>query len=96
MWLIKFIAKFTKSPEQNPIKLKTVKDLQLMDDIWIKEDGEIYTGWIWDISRRCITVVYGEGLRDYKFQIQKPLSRTSIEQDGKILFCNKPEINLEK
>ena len=36
MWLTKFIAKLTKSPEQNPIKLKTVKDLQLMDDIWIK------------------------------------------------------------
>lgn len=91
MWLTKLIAKFTKSPEQNPIKLKTVKDLQLMDDIWVKEDGEIYSGWVWDISRRCVTVIYGEDLRDYKFQMQKPLNRTSIEQDNKILFCNKPE-----
>ena len=89
--LIKLIAKFTKSPEQNPIKLKTVKDLQLMDDIWVKEDGEIYSGWVWDISRRCITVIYGEDIRDYKFQMQKPLNRTTIEQDNKILFCNKPE-----
>ena len=46
MWLTKFIAKLAKSPEVTPTKSKTVKDLQLMDDIWIKEDGEIYTGWI--------------------------------------------------
>ena len=94
MWLTKFIAKLTKSPEQNPIKLKTVKDLQLMDDIWIKEDGELYKGWIWDISRRCITVVYGEDLRDFRFQIPRPLTNTIIEQGNKILYCNNPE-NLE-
>ena len=90
MWLTKLISKVMKDPEPKKVNLKTVKDLQLMDDVWIKEDDEVYMGWIWDISRRCITVIYGEGLRDYKFQIQKPLNRTSIEQDGKTLFCNKP------
>ena len=80
-----------KDPEPKSVNLKTVKDLQLMDDVWIKEDNEVYMGWVWDISRRCITVVYGEDIRDYKFQIQKPLNRTTIEQDNKILFCNKPE-----
>lgn len=70
--------------------LKTVKDLQLLDDVWIKEDEEIYTGWIWDISRRCITVVYGEDLRDFRFQIPRPMNATMIIQDNKILYCNKP------
>ena len=70
--------------------LKTVKDLQLLDDVWIKEDEEIYTGWIWDISRRCITVVYGEDLRDFRFQIPRPMNATTIVQDNKILYCNKP------
>ena len=70
--------------------LKTVKDLQLLDDVWIKEDEEIYTGWIWDISRRCITVVYGEDLRDFRFQIPRPMNTTTIIQDNKILYCNKP------
>jgi len=70
--------------------LKTVKDLQLLDDVWIKEDEEIYTGWIWDISRRCITVVYGEDLRDFRFQIPRPMNATTIIQDNKILYCNKP------
>ena len=93
MWLTKFISKFKKetSPVTNP---KTLKDLQVMDDIWIKEDGELYTGWVWDISRRCITVIYGEDLRDYRFQIPRPLTGTTIDQDNKTLYCNKPE-NLE-
>ena len=91
MWLTKLISKITKNPEEKISNPKTVKDLQLMDDIWIKEDGELYTGWIWDISRRCITVVYGEDSRDYKFQIPRPMTATKIEQDNKILFCNKPE-----
>lgn len=90
MCLKKFIEKYKKE-EDKKVEPKTVKDLQLMDDIWVKEDGEIYSGWVWDISRRCITVIYGEDIRDYKFQMQKPLNRTTIEQDNKILFCNKPE-----
>lgn len=90
MCLKKFIEKYKKE-EDKKVEPKTVKDLQLMDDIWVKEDGEIYSGWVWDISRRCVTVIYGEDLRDYKFQMQKPLNRTDIEQDNKILFCNKPE-----
>ena len=90
MCLKKFIEKYKKE-EDKKVEPKTVKDLQLMDDIWVKEDGEIYSGWVWDISRRCITIIYGEDIRDYKFQMQKPLNRTTIEQDNKILFCNKPE-----
>lgn len=80
-----------KSPEEKKVNLRTVKDLQLLDDVWVKEDGEIYTGWIWDISRRCITVVYGENLRDYKFQIPKPANVSEIQQDSKILYCNEPK-----
>ena len=90
MWLTKLISKIKKQENPEP-KIKTVKDLDLMDDIWIKEDNEIYTGWIWDISRRCITVLYGEDLRDYKFQIPRPMNVSEIEQDSKILYCNNPE-----
>lgn len=91
MWLTKFISKLTKNPEKRSINTKSIKDLQLMDDVWISEDGELYTGWVWDISRRCITVVYGEDLRDFRFQIPRPLTNVTIEQDNKILYCNKPE-----
>ena len=80
-----------KNPETKQSKIKTIKDLQLMDDVWIKEDGEIYSGWVWDISRRCITVIYGEDLRDFRFQIPRPMTNITIEQNNKILYCNKPE-----
>lgn len=73
--------------------LKTVKDLDLLDDVWIKEDNVIYKGWIFDISRRHITVIYDNAQRDYKFQLLKPLNRLTIEQDNKILYCNEPKNN---
>lgn len=73
---------------ETPKPLKTIKDLDVFDDVWIKEEGEIYYGWIYEISRRHITVVYDNAKRDYMFQIVKPLSNTQIEQDGKILYCN--------
>lgn len=71
-------------------KKKTIKDLDLMDDVWVLDEGEIYKGWVWEISRRCITVVYGEDLRDFRFQIPRPMNVILIGQDGKVLYCNKP------
>lgn len=67
---------------------KTLKELQVFDDVWIEENGEVFKGWIWEISRRCITVVYDNGTKDYKFQIPRPLNVVKIEQDNKILYCN--------
>lgn len=87
--MFKFIKKLFKLNETKSLKKeKTVKDLQIFDDIWVKEDNEIFKGWIWDISRRCITVVYGEGLRDFKFQIPRPMNVTEIVQGDKVLYCN--------
>lgn len=77
-------------------KVKTVKDLQIFDDIWVKEDDEIFSGWIYDISRRCITVVYGEDLRDFKFQIPRPMNVTEIVQGNKTLYCNETKDKMEK
>jgi len=90
--MFEFIKKLfrtnTDDSEQKP--QKTLKDLEFFDDIWVEEDGVVYSGWIYEISRRCITVVYDKSLRDYRFQIPRPLTLTKIEQDNKILYCNKP------
>ena len=72
---------------------KTFKDLQVFDTVWIKENGIIYNGWVFEISRRCITVVYGNDLKDYKFQIPRPLSLVEITQDNKTLYCNELQRN---
>ena len=71
--------------KQNTIEsksLKTIKDLDFFDDVWIEEEGEIYKGWIFEISRRHITVVYDNAKKDYMFHIPR--------QDDKILYCNDP------
>ena len=67
---------------------KQLKDLCIFDTIWVEDDGIKYTGWIYDISRRHVTVVYGEGLNDYQFRLVKPLTETKIVQGNKILYCN--------
>lgn len=70
-----------------PIK-KTIRDLDYIDTVWIKDGDTIYKGMVWDISRRHITVLYGED-KDYMFRINK--QEDKIEQDNKILYCNKPD-----
>ena len=91
MSILKMIKNLFKDSENSTKSLKTIKDLSLLDDVWVLDNDEIYKGWIWDISRRCITVVYGPDLFDYKFRIPRPLTDIKIEQDHKILYCNEPE-----
>lgn len=71
-------------------RLKVVKDLDVFDDVWIKENNEIYYGWIYEITRRHITAVYDNAKRDYKFHIEKQSKQTEIKQDNKVLYCNDP------
>ena len=77
--------------EEDKKPLKIIKDLDVFDDVWIKDEDEIYYGWIFEITRRHITVVYDNAKRDYKFYIEKQSKQTQIEQDNKILYCNKPK-----
>jgi len=87
--MINLFKKQPSKPPKTRIK-KTTKDLSLLDDVWVLEEDSIKKGWVWDISRRTITVIYGESLEDYKFQIQKPLTATCLKQDNKILFYEDP------
>lgn len=92
MGLIEFITGLKKKPEiKKP--LKTIKDLEIFDDVWVKENDEIYRGWIFDITRRNIVVCYGNQPLDFRFQIPRPLTLTEVKQDNKILYCNEPENN---
>ena len=77
--------------EEQEKPLKIVKDLDVYDDVWIKEGNDVYYGWIYEITRRHVTVVYDNAKRDYKFYIEKQSKQSQIEQDNKILYCNKPK-----
>ena len=91
MSLIKFIQKLFLVPETKTKKsLKKIKNLDFLDTIWVKEEDVIFEGWVFDITRRCIIVVYGKDLRDFRFRTEKFLDKTEIIQDDKILYCNEP------
>lgn len=72
--------------EKQPV---TIKDLEELSDVWIDDNGELYKGWVWEKTNKHIIVLYGDGL-DYKFNIIRPLTRTVIAQNHKILYCNNP------
>ena len=92
MWWTKFIQKFFLIPEIGEKKEeRTIKDLDLFDSVWIKDEDVVFDGWIFDITRRCIVVIYDKGLRDFRFRVERPLSKTEIEQSGKVLYCNNPK-----
>lgn len=77
--------------EEQEKPLKIVKDLDVFDDVWVKEGNDVYYGWVYEITRRHVTVVYDNAKRDYKFYIEKQSKQSQIEQDNKILYCNEPK-----
>lgn len=87
MILNKIFSIFNPPPITPPSK-KTIRQLEELDDVWVKDGDSLYKGMVWEVSRRHITVIYGDNL-DYKFRISKQTD--VIEQDDKILYCNKPD-----
>lgn len=83
---------------KEPVKftsLKTLKDADLFDTVWIVDkSGTIYEGWIYDKTRKhiIVTVPVEQGeYQDYRFIISKSNRfDTTIEQNHNILHFNKP------
>lgn len=88
MKIFKKLFSIFNPPSQTipPIR-KTIRDLDYIDTVWVKDGDIIYEGMVWDKSRKHITVAYNN--KDYMFRISKQLD--IIEQDGKILYCNEPK-----
>lgn len=92
MGLIKFIEKFFLiSQKEKQIVRKDIQSLKILDTIFIRDNNTLYEGWVFDITRRCIIVVFGPNLEDFRFRVEDKSKESIIEQDGKILYCNKPE-----
>ena len=34
--------------------IKTLENIETLDDVWIEKDGEIKRGWIWEINKKAI------------------------------------------
>ena len=76
--LNKIISIFNPPPNITPPSKKTIRQLDLLSDVWVKDGDIVYKGMVWDITRRHITVIYGED-SSYKFRISK--QEDIIEQD---------------
>lgn len=79
---------------KSSVPLKTLRDADFFDTIWVKDKNEnIYEGWIYDKSRKhiIVTVTNENGeLIDYRFIKNGSLSTTELKQDNRILYFNNP------
>lgn len=74
-------------------KVKKLKELDVFDSVWVKEDDIIYSGWVMDVTRRSIVICYGEDLKDFRFRFDKSEDEITINQNNKVLYCNDPSEN---
>ncbi len=82
----KLISIFNPIHSIPPSTKKTIRQLDLLDDVWVKDGDILYKGWVFDKTRRHITVCYDDF--DYKFRITG--QEYVVEQENKTLYCNKP------
>ena len=89
---IKNIFKY-KEPVKS-IPLKTLRDVDFFDTVWVKDkSGIVYEGWIYDKTRKhlIVTAITEEGIyKDYRFITNKcNRTVTEIEQNHNVLYFNK-------
>lgn len=70
------------------------KDLkpQLLDNIWVYENNKLYSGCIWDISRRKITITFykdGEGFIDETL-LKSDIKDNCITKNNITVYFRKP------
>lgn len=92
--LKKLLNIFKRPTTEISTPLKTLRDVDIFDTVWIKDkSGIVYEGWIYDKTNKhiVITVVTEEGVyKDYRFIINKINKNISeIEQNHNILYFNK-------
>lgn len=93
---------FSKKVKDPPIEAPVKKEVNLanisqFDDVWIKIDGKLFSGWVIEKVENCIYICYtneNNKLDDIVFTIERPLNRTFIEQDGKVLYLKKDDIQI--
>lgn len=80
-----------------PIKeLTNLSQLKQFDDVWIKIENFICEGWVLEIVKDIISIVYTDSngkLQETRFNLERPLDRTVLEQNNRILILNKEELS---
>ena len=82
---------FINTSENTSDSVKTIQTLDLCDDVWIEQNGEIQKGWVWGITRNNILI-----LKTNKEIIcvhyNRPLTQTVIENSNLKLYLNEKQI----
>ena len=93
-WLEKIFHKNIPEKIIPVSNLKTIAEIKQFDDVWIKIDDLIYEGWVVNNEDNNIYIVYTDKnnkLQDIVFKIERPLNRTVLENNRKVLILNKSE-----
>lgn len=76
-----------------PISTNRLNEIKQYDDVWIKIDNSIYSGWVVERLGNVVSIVYtdSEGkLVDTTFSLSRPFDRNSLEENGRVLYINPP------
>ena len=93
---------FNKKTKESFIEIPPEKEINLanisqFDDVWVKIDGKIFSGWIVERIGDIVYISYtneNNKLDDIIFTIERPLNRTFIEQNNKVLYLKKDDIQI--
>lgn len=88
--LFHWFSRKTNKNQSTLENIRTVKNLDYLDTVWVKDNDTIFEGWVFDITRRGIIIVYGPDSRDFRFIVEKQYNNSEITQGNKTLYCNRP------
>lgn len=68
--------------------LVTIETADVFDTVWIKDKNTILQGWIYEKTKKSFRIVAKE--KEYIFHYKRPLDKTEITFNNKVLYFNKP------
>ena len=84
-----------KSPPVSVLSQINLANVKQFDDVWIKENDLIFEGWVVKKEGGVLFIVYTDSnkkLQEISFKIERPLDRTQIENNNKILYLNEYDV----
>lgn len=92
-WILNLISKLFLKPKIVESEIHTVKNCEILDDIWVQDGNKIYSGVIWSKTRRRILVSYckdDNSFVDEWFITTNLSDETKIKKNNLTLYFNKP------
>lgn len=91
-WITKLLTKIFPKFSKLPSEEITAKNCDLLDNIWIKQDDQVYSGFIYAKTRRRILVSYckNDQFFDEYFVITNLPDDAKIQKNNLTLYFKKP------